>query len=186
MERRDSLKQLIQYGGCLGCMPILGLAGHNAVDQSIDQDTQALRQEKEFIQNWLTDLMNTIDKELDDETKKKLMAGCGKGCYDRHKFKQDISAQGKGSVDNLIEAYKKNFEIWKAEDGVHIRYGKVSKRCYCPVANRRPVRDNDIFCECTRATHQTVFETALARPVKAEVLESLRRGGKTCHFLLHV
>jgi len=37
-------------------------------------------------------------------------------------------------------------------------------------------------CECTRATRQTIFEAALERPVKVEIVESLRRGGRTCHF----
>jgi predicted hydrocarbon binding protein len=30
------------------------------------------------------------------------------------------------------------------------------------------------------------FETALGKQVKVEVVESLRRGGKTCHFVAHV
>ncbi len=44
----------------------------------------------------------------------------------------------------------------------------------------------DVHCECTRATHQAVFETALGRPFRVEIVESLRRGGKTCHFIVHL
>ena len=50
----------------------------------------------------------------------------------------------------------------------------------------RPAAADDLHCECTRTTHQTVFETALQRPIRVEVLETLRRGGKTCHFLVHL
>ena len=69
---------------------------------------------------------------------------------------------------------------------MHIRYGEVSKQCYCPVVKTRAPKDDDLHCECTRSTHQSIFETALGRPVRVEVLETLRRGGKTCHFLAHL
>ncbi len=67
-------------------------------------------------------------------------------------------------------------------EAVHVRYGEVSSRCYCPVVQERPGTTNDLHCECTRATHQSIFETALGRPVEVEILETLRRGGRTCHF----
>jgi len=147
------------------------------------EDCEAVRHDKEFVQNWLTDLMNTIDAELDEESKDKLMAGCGKGCFDRHTFKQDIAAKGRGNLDRLIEAYDKNFEIWRDGNQVHIRYGEISKQCYCPAARYRPAKPNDLHCECTRNTHRTIFETALGRPINVRIVETLRRGGKTCHFV---
>ena len=60
---------------------------------------------------------------------------------------------------------------------------RTSKRCYCPVVRDRPAKPSDLHCECTRATHQSIFEAALGRPVPVEVVETLRRGGKTCHFV---
>jgi hypothetical protein len=146
-------------------------------------DTAASDQEKEFVTNWLTDLFEAMDTELDEATKVKVMAGCGKGCFRRHSFKTDIAKQGKGSIDKLLEAYQKNFEVWRDGNLVHVRYGAQSKQCYCPAARYHPARDHDLHCECTRATHQAVFETALERPIKVEIVESLRRGGKTCHFV---
>jgi hypothetical protein len=68
-------------------------------------------------------------------------------------------------------------ESWKYCDSIPIA------DTYCPAARFHPARPHDLHCECTRATHQAVFETALERPVKVEIVESLRRGGKTCHFV---
>ncbi len=151
-----------------------------------DEKYQQLLQEKEFIQNWLSDLISTIETELDEPTRVKLLAGCGRGCYNRFKFKSDIAEKGKGNLEKLIEAYKNNFEVWKEGNTVHIRYGEVSQGCYCPAARYRPAKPNDLHCECTRATHQTIFETALGRPIDVKILESVRRGNKTCHFLATV
>jgi len=151
-----------------------------------EEAPSAAGREKQFVTNWLTDLFETMEAELDEATRVKLMAGCGRGCFRRHAFKQDIARLGKGSVERLVTAYRKNFQVWQEPGRVHVRYGAVNRQCYCPAAKYHPVRPNDLHCECTRATHQAVFETALERPVLVEIVESLRRGGKTCHFIAHV
>lgn len=89
-------------------------------------------------------------------------------------------------MDKLIEAYHANFEAWKEDNTVHIRFGEVSPGCYCPATKFRPTKPNDLHCECTRATHQAIFETALGRPIEVKILESVRRGNKTCHFVATV
>ncbi len=149
-----------------------------------DQITR-LQQEKEFVQNWLSDLLAAMETELDPATRVRLMEACGRGCFNRFDFKQDIARKGQGSLEKLIAAYQQNFEIWREDGMVHIRYGEVSSGCYCPAARYRPARPGDLHCECTRTTHQTIFETALGRPIQVEILETVRRGGKTCHFLVH-
>ena len=159
----------------------LAVLGGEAQAAAPDQD-----QEKDFVKNWMADLFETMDRELDPATKVKIMAGCGRGCFRRFSFKSDIAKLGKGSIENLLTAYKKNFEVWREGDLVHVRYGAENKQCYCPAARYHPVLPNDMHCDCTRATHQTIFETALERPIRVEVVESLRRGGKTCHFVAHV
>ena len=184
MNRKDFFRNSLTAGACAGCFLLpastLMASEHTFTD---DEKSRELLQEKEFIQNWLSDLMATVETELDEPTRVKLMAGCGVGCFNRHQFKKDIAEKGKGDLDKLIAAYKNNFEVWKEGNSVHIRYGEVSQGCYCPAAKYRPAKPHDLHCECTRATHQTIFETALGRPVDVKILESVRRGNKTCHFL---
>jgi len=142
--------------------------------------------EKEFVKNWMADLFESMDKVLDPETKVKVMAGCGQGCFRRHSFKTDIAKKGKGDIAKLLEAYKANFEAWQEGPIFNIRFGETSKVCYCPAAKYHPALANDMHCECTRATHQAILETALEKPVKVEIVQSLRRGGKTCQFKAYV
>jgi hypothetical protein len=185
MDRKEFLQKSFQSS--LGCCALLALnRDAGAAASPLPAEESQVQREKEFIQNWLSDLLQTMDAELDRETQVKLMEGCGRGCFHRYQFKQDIARQGKDNLENLLAAYKKNFEVWREGELVHIRYGEVSSRCYCPAANYRPARPNDIHCECTRTTHQTIFETALGRPFKVDIAESLRRGGKTCHFVVHL
>jgi hypothetical protein len=157
-----------------------------ATDDALKKELARLQSDRDFVNNWLTDLFDAIDAEVDPAVRVRLLANCGRGCFRRYDFKQAIARDGKGDLDKLIAAYKRNFEIWREGDFVHIRYGETSPGCYCPAAKFRPAKPNDVHCECTRATHQTVFETALGRPFEVEVLESVRRGGKTCHFRVHL
>lgn len=141
--------------------------------------------ETAFINAWLTDLFEAVDVEVDEPTRVRLLEACGRGCFRRYAFKQEIARKGSGSLANLERAYKDNFEAWREGQALHIRYGAVSKGCYCPAARNRPARPRDVHCECTRTTHQTICETALGRPCRVEILETVRRGGKTCHFVVH-
>lgn len=153
--------------------------------RSLEEELSRVKAERDFTRNWLSDLLETIEQELDEPTRVRLMEGCGRGCFRRHQFKQDLAAKAEGSLEKLIEAYKANFEIWQDSDGVHIRYGAVSRGCFCPAAQGRSPRPGDLHCECTRATHQSIFEKALGRPFSVKILESVRRGGKTCHLLVN-
>ncbi len=186
MDRKEFLSKSIKLGFCSSALMALNLESLTASAATPDEKLDRLKNEKDFIVNWLTDLLDTMDKTLDREAKVKLIEGCGKGCFSRHQFKKDIAAKGKGNLDKLMEAYKKNFEVWRDGDDFHIRFGEVSDHCYCPVAQNIPAKPNDLHCECTKATHQAIFEAAFGKPFKADIVESLRRGGKTCHFIVHL
>jgi hypothetical protein len=181
MNRKEFFATSVR--GAVGCCALALFEGDAPATAA--EQTEAER-EKDFVKNWMEDLFDTMYQELDEKTRVRLMAGCGRGCFRRFQFKQDIARLGKGNVDRLIEAYKKNFEVWRDGNLVHIRYGAVNKQCYCPAARYHPVKPRDMHCECTRMTHQTIFETALERPIRVKIVESLRRGGATCHFVADI
>jgi hypothetical protein len=186
MDRKAFTQKLAMLGVCPFVLQNLSASEKPGELNIQDDKLQELQSKKQFVENWLSDLLDSIDKNLDRETQEKIVGNCGKACFNRHQFKKDIAIAGSGDLDKLIESYKKNFEIWKDGDTVHIRYGEESNYCYCPAANYRAPKPNDIHCECTRNTHKTIFETALNRPFRVEVAESLRRGGKTCHFIVYM
>jgi hypothetical protein len=189
MNRKEYLEKSLKLGLCTCTFMLTGVSpsmSGKSTSQLPDDELDKVRGEKEFIQNWLSDLLDTMDKELNRNVRIKLYEGCGKGCFNRYKFKQDIAADGKGDIDRLISAYKRNFEVWRDGEKVHIRYGEKSSRCYCPAAQFKPVKPQDLHCECTKATHRSIFETALGRPIMVEIVETLRRNGQTCHFIAHL
>jgi hypothetical protein len=188
MDRKQFMCRTLELGlASCGAVALSAVAAASGEAAQAEADELAVaRREAEFVRNWVSDLVDTMAEELPREAQLRLIAGCGRGCFRRHEFKRAIAEQGKGDVEKLVAAYKKNFEVWRDGGTVHVRYGETSSRCYCPVVKDRPARADDLHCECTRSTHQSIFETVLGRPVKVEVTETLRRGGKTCHFVAHV
>lgn len=186
MDRKSFTQKLALLGVCP--FVVQKLSASDLPSAIVDQDDklQVLQSQKQFVENWLADLLDSIDKNLDRSTQEKIVGNCGIACFNRFQFKKDIAINGSGDLDKLIESYRKNFEIWKDGETVHIRYGEVSANCYCPAANYRPPKPNDIHCECTRNTHKAIFETALGKTFRVDIAESLRRGGKTCHFIVHL
>lgn len=185
MNRKQFLHQSV---GRLGCCAALVFAPWEAGggSASAGQGASAEDADTQFIKNWLADLMTAIDADGDEAMKARLVGACGRACFERHEFKRNWAVEGRGDVDKLVAALKKNFEVWREGGVVHVRYGAVSKGCYCPAARYRPERPNDAHCYCSRGSHQAVWETALGRPVRVEILESVRRGGRTCHFAVYL
>jgi hypothetical protein len=185
MNRKTFAQKLALLGACPFVLQHLS-ADAIPAKAADDDELAMIKAQKEFMGNWLADLLESMEKNLDRETRELIVGYCGVQCFNRHQFKKDIAITANGDLDKLIENYSRNFEIWKAGTTVHIRYGEVSNQCYCPAANYRPSKPNDIHCECTRNTHKAIFEAALGRPFRVEVAESLRRGGKTCHFVVYL
>jgi len=186
MDRKSFTQKLALLGVCPFVIQSLSGSGLPNNPQEQDEKFKAIQAQKQFVENWLADLLESMEQYLDRETQEKIVGNCGVACFNRFQFKKDIAINGSGDLDRLIENYKKNFEIWKEGETLHIRYGEVSKDCYCPAANYRAPKPDDIHCECTRNTHKTIFETALGKPFRVEIIESLRRGGKTCHFIVYL
>jgi hypothetical protein len=182
MDRKTFLKASL---GVVATALAGGSLARGADDPACAKELEETSQENAFVSAWLTDWFEAIDAEVDEPTKVRLLEACGRGCFRRYPFKQEIARKGKGSLASLEKAYNESFEAWIEDRVLHIRYGAVSKGCYCPAARHRPLRPHDVHCECTRMTHQTVCETALGRPCRVEILETVRRGGKTCHFAVH-
>jgi hypothetical protein len=164
---------------------VAGAAAAGEPAQGCGELLAGSQRENAFVNNWLEDLFAALDAEVDPKARVRLLEACGRGCYRRHAFKQEIARKGSGSLEALTAAYAESFEAWCDGAVLHIRYGPVSRGCYCPAARNRPARPGDVHCECTKATHQAVCEAALGRPCRVEILETVRRGGVTCHFAVH-
>lgn len=151
-----------------------------------------------FSQTWIKRFMDVMDSELDDKTKTKIMELNGKKCYLGSLEARKISPESIQKVspkdfvdginkylgeeaasikDNVIEfRYVKNPGGLKVEDGY----------CLCPFVEKGPEGLSGTYCQCSVGYVREMFEVYLKQPVQVELLESVKRGGKTCHFIVHL
>ncbi len=113
MNRKLFTQKLALLGVCPFVIQNLSGSELPANLQEQDGKLKVLQSQKQFIENWLADLLDSIDKNLDRETQERIVGNCGIACFNRFQFKKDIAINGRGDLDKLIESYGKNFEIWK-------------------------------------------------------------------------
>jgi hypothetical protein len=58
--------------------------------------------------------------------------------------------------------------------------------CLCPLVEDGPEDLSPTYCHCSVGYVGFMFERAIGRPVRVELLESLRGGGKSCRFAVRV
>ena len=86
-----------------------------------------------------------------------------------------------------MAAYRKVFgNVQKEGNAVHIRFNSRQHGCFCPVLRSKPSKLDALHCHCHKATHESIFQAAMGRRMKVEIVESVRRGGERCHFKIDV
>jgi len=146
-----------------------------------------------FAQTYIKRFMDNIDHECDEATRLRLMQANGRSCF--------IGSGQKpfpGSLDAFIEAVKK----WAGTDPPPIRREgdivyfdyvrnpgglKVADGwCLCPLVERGPEGLSGTFCECSVGYVTQMFSDQVGKPVRVQLLESLKRGGKGCRFKIYL
>lgn len=140
---------------------------------------------QKFISNWLETLMNGLDKDLDEETRKKLLEACGRNCAQSHAT--ELFKTIKESTSNLDEALDKlNQQIkgttWQRENdnAISVEY----ERCFCPLVGANLVK-SPTRCYCSVGWIKENLELILEKPVEVEVKKTVGRGDSVCSFIVN-
>jgi hypothetical protein len=181
VDRKSFLKSLVTIGAAVPCFSILSKADNGkCADGQCMSDAGAVRQ-------FLSDFIRNEEKNLDRKTLHKLMVQRGRACCRNLQFRQDLIAKSEGSLDKLVELMGKIVgpeNCTRSGNTVSLVY-PVTK-CVCGWSpERAPMRD-DPYCDCSAANNQALFETVTGKAVDIKVVESPRRGGVHCRFVLNV
>ena len=154
------------------------------------------REKVDFAKSWLKRLMNVMDENLDEGTRKKIMENCGKECFCTYNGTAAIPNPGIEAVDRYLDKLAKLYGKENANrDGNKIYFNYVQNPkglkiedgyCLCPLTEDGPEGLSPTYCICSTGYVKEMFERIVGKPVKVELLESLRRGGKKCRFLIRI
>jgi hypothetical protein len=154
----------------------------------------SFEQRVDFGKTWAARFMRVMDERLDEKTRQGLMEANGRACAmgaygppdpAKHVAVDDFVAglarhvgpeNARREGDVVYFSYKGNPEGLRVSDGY----------CLCPLVEDGPADLSPTYCHCSVGYVAYMFERNIGRPVRVELLESLRSGGKACRFAVHV
>jgi predicted hydrocarbon binding protein len=133
---------------------------------------------------WVVNLLDALDREIDEETRVKVLESCGRRCIGGGFLKKAAAIAKKSkSTEEFLDGLGK---VWK-----HLHVGKdevfvVYERCYCPLVKGYEGKMSPSFCNCSVGWIKELFETALKKPVKVEKMGTIKQGNKQCEFKIRI
>ena len=163
---------------------MLMMKSKKALGQSEDKKPQLKKdREQKFKEQWLEALFKNMDEHLDEESRVELMEACGRDCARRGAI--GMATASKGDVDKLIASLArilKKENCYRQNNEVHLTYS----RCYCELVSHGPDRLPNTYCECSKGWILEMFETVCKKPVKVEMLQTIKQGNSTCKFVVNI
>ena len=120
---------------------------------------------------WVVNLLDVLDREVDEETRVRILEGCGRKCIvGGFLAKAEGIARKSKSMEEFLEGLGK---VWKhlsiSRDGVFVVY----EECYCPLLKGYEGKVSPSFCNCSVGWIKQLFETALKKPIKVEKIGTI-------------
>ncbi len=134
-----------------------------------------------FNEKWLKSLLKNMDEQLDEAERMKLMESCGRDCARRQAIR--IAESCKDDLDLFLKKMASilgSGNVQKQKDTIHLKYSK----CYCHLVNKNPNRLSRTYCFCSRGWVMEMFETCMGKPIRVELLKSIKQGHPYCYFLI--
>jgi hypothetical protein len=193
MDRKEFLRCL---GGCCAAVASLQVVeAETAPAAGSPSAGTPINDRMAFAQRWAKRMLDNMDKELDEATRTRLLHANGRTCFDGSEGKPPQSG---------IDAFVANVTKWSGgpehspirRDGDVVYFDYVGNPktglkvadgwCLCPLVEKGPEGLSGSYCECSVGYVTAMFSQVTGQPVRVELLESLKRGGKGCRFKIYL
>ena len=133
---------------------------------------------------WIRALTESLDTQLDEKTKEKILENCGRNCIPSSFIEKAkaLKKNAKDTDDFLDKLGKKWKHLQRNGNNVYVVYEK----CYCPLVKDYPEKLSPTFCNCSKGWIKELFESVLEKPITVELEKSIKQGDKICKFNVHL
>lgn len=139
---------------------------------------------KGFLAGWLKTLMESIDKNLDEETRLKIFKETGTFCAKAHATElfKEIRLKTNDPKELMIMLNEKiKGTTWEIiEEG---KLKVIYNQCFCPIVGIG-LHNSAVQCDCSIGWLKKNLEILFNKDVAVELAESVLRGGSKCEFLI--
>jgi predicted hydrocarbon binding protein len=134
-----------------------------------------------FIKKRYAKLLDILGGKTSDADLSEILRQLGAYCASLSSMRPLIEKH-RGDVEGYAsELEKANVDInYDREKGVITVTGPESNECFCPFVDKKLTSVK--ACDCSLGNQEHAYRTLLGKPVRAEVKESVLRGGKRCAF----
>jgi hypothetical protein len=195
-------KQFLQMGGCCAALVALqrmsgavpAAASEPAppappVPVPAGPPVSTAEHRVEFAEQWAKRFFDVFDAHLDEATREKIMKANGRACHENSLRGQNIQPIGVDDFIARVQARIGAEAIHREGDTIYFHYVQNPRGlkvadgyCLCPLVETGPAGLSGTYCFCSVGYVQHMFEVFTGHPVRVELLESLKRGGKGCKF----
>lgn len=129
-------------------------------------------------------LIEILDTRLPEQERKQILHMLGGKCADT--YRAELIDRFKGNIKGFLEEGLRN---WMAEADYDeakrtLRIVDKGPSCSCPMVKVRATPGS--FCDCTLGWQEATYSEILGSAVKAELEESILRGGKRCVYRIRI
>jgi len=168
---------------CTGKSSAAQVAEEHSGDCDLKQLTQ-VRDRADAARLRFSRLIEIIEDRLPEDRRKAILRALGGRCADT--YRAALLDRYKGDIEGFLAEGRRN---WMAEATYDKEKGTIrivdkGPSCSCPmvkVGNTPPS-----FCDCTLGWQEEAYSEILGKRVKAELEESILRGGKKCVYRITI
>jgi predicted hydrocarbon binding protein len=179
MRRSDFL---FSCAGLCSCTGLAALAAPAAEAQNPNPELDALQWKLGAARDRFAKLVGILNQTLDEPTRKTIFNRLGRQCSAN--YRKMVSEHP--NVQSFLDAARKSWveSAEYDEKAGTLRIVDKATTCTCPLVLAGATPGS--FCDCTLGWQEAIYSELLGKPVKAEVEESILRGGKRCVFRVKV
>jgi hypothetical protein len=129
-------------------------------------------------------LIEILDERLPEGERKQILHTLGGKCADT--YRSELIDRFRGNIRGFLEEGRRHWMAEAVYDETKgtIRIVDKGPSCTCPMVKVGVTPGS--FCDCTLGWQEEAYSEILGRPVKAELEESILRGGKRCVYRITV
>lgn len=136
---------------------------------------------------FIKELMDNLNKKLKEEKRTRIMQNCGRECMGRSVIQKAKKLKKESKdIDEFLELLNKSGigggSLKREGNIIHGSYD----RCYCSAISKSKEPISLTFCHCSSGWYKELFENALEKPVRVEILESIMNGSDKCRFRIYI
>ena len=139
---------------------------------------------KGFLAEWLKTLLESMDKNLDEETRLKIFKETGTFCAKAHAT--ELFKEIKMKTNDVNELMTMLNEKLKGTTWEIVDDGKLKvtyERCFCPIVGYG-LHKSEVQCDCSIGWLKKNLDILFNKDVVVKLVDSVLRGGSKCEFLI--